>query len=66
MHADGVWQAVEGVLSKDMATVGSVPSKLKKTALSALFWDTSQQKFWKPALVKFGCNFFHMRKFHKT
>jgi len=22
MHADGYWQAVEGVLSKDMATVG--------------------------------------------
>jgi len=22
MHADGDWQAVEGVLSKDMATVG--------------------------------------------
>jgi len=22
MHADGYWQAVEGVLTKDMATVG--------------------------------------------
>ena len=30
---------------------GSVPSKPKKTALSALFLDASQQKFWKSALA---------------
>jgi len=27
MHADGDWQAVEGVLTKDMATVGDTSSR---------------------------------------
>ena len=34
-----------------MWVVASVPSKLKKTALSALFLDASRQKFWKLALA---------------
>ena len=42
MHADGDWQGVEGVLSKDMATLGEYPqiSKLKLSTaktVSAVF-----------------------------
>jgi len=39
MHADGGWQAVEGVLSKNMTTVGEYP----KPVLIHSYCDTSSQ-----------------------
>jgi len=49
MHADGDWQAVEGVLTKDMATVGEYPQtwKLKLSAtktVSAAFHLNKEAK----------------------
>ena len=38
----------------------------QKMALLALFLDASQQTFQKPACAKYGRNFFHRKKFHKS
>jgi len=50
MHADGDWQAVEGVLSKVMATIGEyvrswkLNLKTTKTASAAFYLNNKEAK----------------------
>jgi len=51
MHADGDWQAVEGVLTKDMATVGEYLQTWKLIPASSTPPSTTPYELWLDACV---------------